>query len=324
MGLFDEQISRKPNHYPWTQQYIDTMWHTHWTPNEFDFRSDIQQFKTELTDQEREIVTKTLSAVSQIEIAVKTFWGNLGKNLPHPAINDLGYVMANVEVIHNIAYEKLLVVLGLQDVFEKNLKEEVIQGRVAYLRKYLDKRYEDDRKQYIYALILFTLFIENVSLFSQFYTVLWFNRERSLLKDTAQQVQYTRLEEGVHALVGIKIINTLRDEYPELFDEDLENTIIEESRLALEAEYRVIDWMLGDYNFPGLNADCLKEYVKNRINTSLKQAGFNKPFKVNYDRLEETKWMDEETIGNSHTDFFHKRPVDYSRHRKVYRAEDWF
>lgn len=322
--LFEEQFSRKPNLYPWTQEYIDAMWQGHWTPNEFDFRSDIQQFKTELTDEEREMVTRTLSAIGQIEVAVKKFWARLGDNLPHPSINDLGYVMANVEVIHNIAYEKLLVVLGLQDVFEENLKLGVVRGRVSYLRKYLDRRYEDNRKQYIYALILFTLFVENVSLFSQFYVISWLNRERSLLKDTAQQIQYTRQEEQIHALVGIKLINTLREEYPDLFDEELETMITAEARSAFDAECAIVDWMVGDYNKPGLNAECLKEYIKNRLNDSLKQCGFNKPFKVNYERLAPTRWMDEETTGNTQTDFFHKRPVEYTKKARSFSEEDLF
>ena len=202
--IFSEQISRKPDRYPWTQEYINAMWSGHWTANEFDFQSDIQNFKVDLTDQQREIIKRSLSAIGQVEIAVKKFWANLGYNLPHPSLTDLGYCMANVEVIHNVAYEKLLKCLDLEDVFEENLKLDIIKGRVDYLRKYLDKNYSDDKKQYVYSLALFTLFVENVSLFSQFYIILWFNKYQNVLKDTAQQVQYTKNEEQLHALAGIK------------------------------------------------------------------------------------------------------------------------
>jgi ribonucleoside-diphosphate reductase beta chain len=132
--IFDEQISRKPNHYKWTDEFIEAMHNGFWTDKEFNFKSDIQQFKVNLNDQEREIIIRTLSAIGQIEIAVKTFWAKLGENLPHPSLTDLGYVMANVEVIHNNAYERLISVLGLEDVFEKNLKLGWIEGRVKYLR----------------------------------------------------------------------------------------------------------------------------------------------------------------------------------------------
>ncbi|MFW5895498.1 MAG: ribonucleotide-diphosphate reductase subunit beta, partial [archaeon] len=241
MGLFDEQIARKPDYYPWSKKFIDAIWEGFWTPDEFNFRADYSQFKTELTEQEKEVIVKTLSAIGQIEVAVKTFWADLGKNLPHPSIRDLGFAMANSEVIHNMAYEKLLDVLQLTDVFEENLREEVIIGRVNYLKKYLEKKYSDNRKQYIYSIILFTLFVENVSLFSQFYVIMHFNRNRALLKDCAQQVQYTRNEEMLHAQVGIQLINTLKQEYPELFDEELESKIMEECVDSIKAESKVID-----------------------------------------------------------------------------------
>ena len=208
-SIFEEQISRKPNLYPWTEQFIEAMHNGFWTDKEFNFKSDVQQFKVELTDQEREIVVRTLSAIGQIEVAVKTFWAKLGENLPHPALYDLGIVMSNTEVIHNNAYERLLCVLELEDIFEENLKLEWIQGRVKYLRKYTHRFYKDSKKQYLYALTLFTLFVENVSLFSQFYVINHFARFKNVLTDTDQQVKYTRNEENIHALVGIQIINTI-------------------------------------------------------------------------------------------------------------------
>ena len=322
--IFEEQISRKPNQYPWTEEYIEAMHNGFWTDKEFSFKSDIQQFKVNLSEQERQIVVRCLSAIGQIEVAVKTFWAKLGENLPHPSLQDLGYVMANVEVIHNNAYERLLRVLDLEDVFEENLKLEWIQGRVNYLRKYTHRFYKDSKKQYLYALILFTLFVENVSLFSQFYVINWFARFKNVLKDTDQQVKYTRNEENIHALVGIKIINTIREEYPDLFDQDLEDKIIFEAGEAFKSESKIIDWLVNGIKEEGLNAPLLKEFIKNRINESLVQIGFRKAFEVDKDILKKTKWFEEELLGNNMTDFFHSRPVEYSKKNQSFSEEDLF
>ena len=322
--IFTEQVSRKPNKYPWTDQFIEAMHNGFWTDKEFSFKSDIQQFKVELSDQEREIIVRTLSAIGQIEVAVKTFWAKLGENLPHPSLADLGYVMANVEVIHNNAYERLLQILGLEEIFEENLKLEWIEGRVKYLRKYTHKFYKDSKKQYLYALILFTLFVENVSLFSQFYIINWFARNKNVLKDTDQQVKYTRNEENIHALVGIKIINTIREEYPELFDKELEERILHEAEEALIAESQIVDWMVNGYNEDGLNANLLKGFIKNRIISSLDQIGFNAPFEVDNDALEATMWFEEELMGNNMADFFHTRPTEYSKKNQSFDEEDLF
>ena len=323
-GIFEEQISRKPNRYPWTEKFIEAMHNGFWTDKEFNFKSDVQQFKVELTDQEREIVVRTLSAIGQIEVAVKTFWAKLGENLPHPSLYDLGIVMSNTEVIHNNAYERLLSVLELEDIFEENLKLEWIQGRVKYLRKYTHRFYKDSKKQYLYALTLFTLFVENVSLFSQFYVINHFARFKNVMKDTDQQVKYTRNEENIHALVGIQIINTIREESPELFDDELVERIITAAHEAFKAESKIVDWMVNGISEPGLSAPILKEFIKNRINDSLKQIGLPQPFEVDSTILESTMWFEEELLGNNMTDFFHSRPVEYSKKSQSFSEDDLF
>ena len=322
--IFEEQLSRKPNEFPWTQDFIDAMHQGFWTDKEFSFSSDIQDFNVKLNPVKKEIIVRTLSAIGQIEVAVKKFWSKLGDNLPHPSLTDLGYVMANTEVIHNNAYERLLTVLGLEEIFEENLKLDFIEGRVKYLRKYNHKFYKDSKKQYVYALTLFTLFVENVSLFSQFYIINWFNRNENVLKDTGQQVKYTRNEENIHALAGIKIINTIRSQYPELFDDELEARILSEAQDAFVAESNIVDWMINGFDEKGLNADILKEFIKNRINDSLEKIGFHSAFEVDTSLLKDTMWFEEELNGNNATDFFHSRPVEYSKNSQTFNADDLF
>lgn len=322
--IFDEQVARKPDLYPWTRDFIDAMWQGHWTPNEFSFKSDLHDFKVNLTEQERGIIVRTLSAISQIEVAVKKFWSRLGDNLPHPSITDMGLVMAQIEVVHNKAYEKLLDVLDLYAQFEENLKATEIGNRVIYLRKYLDKNYQDDKKQYLYSLILFTLFVENISLFSQFYIILWFNRYKNILRDTAQQVQYTKNEELLHAQAGIKLINTITIEYPEIFDAELQVKIIQESTHALISEFEIIDWILGDFSASHLNADIVKTFILNRMNESLRDIGIISRYEIDSQLISQTLWMDEEVFGNSMTDFFWKRPVEYTKKATTFSEEDLF
>ena len=323
--IFEEQIGRKPDRYPWANQFIESMHNGFWTDKEFNFQADVQDFKVTLTPQEQEMIVRCLSAIGQIEVAVKTFWAKLGQNLPHPSLTDLGYVMANVEVIHNNAYERLIEILQLEDVFEKNLELDIIRNRVKYLRKYNHKYYKDSKKQYVYSLILFTLYVENVSLFSQFYTINYFNRFRNVLKDTAQQVAYTSKEEMIHAMVGIKLVNTIREEHPEIFDEEFELLIQAQCAKAYDAEAKIIEWSVNGYKSEHLTSDIMKNFIKNRLNQSLEQIGFKPIFEdVCPKLLEKTEWFDEDVLGNTATDFFYKRPTEYSKNDKSYDEDDLF
>jgi ribonucleoside-diphosphate reductase beta chain len=322
--IFDEQISRKPDHYPWTQDFIEAMHNGFWTDKEFSFSSDVQDFKVSLTEQEREIMVRALATIGQLEISVKKFWAKIGDNLPHPSINDMGYVMANTEVIHGDAYERLLEILGIDDAFEKILELDIIKGRVNYLRKHLHKFHSDNKKQFIYSLILFTLFVENIALFSQFYTISWFGRFKNLLKDTNKQVEYTSREENLHAMIGMKLINVIRKEHPELFDEELEKKILHEASEAIKHEMHIVEWIVNGYKSENLNSEILKEFIKNRMNESLKEIGFERAFDVDKEIIRKTRWFDEQVLGNNAQDFFHARPVEYCRKSKSFAAEDLF
>jgi len=311
--LFDKQVARKPNHYPWTKDFIQAMWDGFWNAQKFSFDSDVNDFRLKMTDQERVIVSRCLAAIAQIEVQVKKFWARLGDNLPHPSIDSLGTVMAHTEEIHNDAYEKLLDKMGMSNIFEENLHVPAIANRVKYLTKHNQKVYGDDKKQYIYSLVLFTLFTENVSLFSQFYIILWMNRFQNRLKDAAQQVKYTRNEELLHGQIGTKIINTLREEYPQYFDADMEAKVVEECHVAYAAECNLVDWMLGDYNQPNLNAEILKTFVAIRLNESLEGIGYKPQFKINPELEAKTFWMTEGIYAPPKVDFFHGEPTTYTQ-----------
>jgi len=117
---------------------------------------------------------------------------------------------------------------------------------------------------------------------------------------------------------------TIREELPELFDEELEAKILHEAAESYKAECKLIDWMIGDYSDEKINADILKGYVQRRLNDSLEMIGFKKIFDVDPSIIELTTWMDEDVMGNTMTDFFHKRPVEYAKKTQSIQADDLF
>jgi ribonucleoside-diphosphate reductase beta chain len=324
-SIFEKRLSYKPFDYSEiTDPLINAMWASHWTHNEFNFKSDVQDYHTSLTEEERGVIKRAILLISQVEVAVKSYWSNIGKHLPKPEIADMGAVFGGVEVIHSRAYSEILTKLGLEDEFTTLLDNEAVMNRVSYLNKYVDRVYEDDRKQFLYSLILFTLFTENVSLFSQFYTILGFNRFQAVLKDTANVVQYTSKEENLHAEGGMALINQIRAEHPELFDVDLESRIWEEAQVALDAEAKLVKWILQGFENQFLSEDILNNYLKTRVNESLRRIGFSFEFPTVKSVVGLTEWMDEEVFASALSDFFHKKPIDYAKSTKSFTAEELF
>ena len=54
------------------------------------------------------LLKKQCLAIAQIEVNVKTFWGDLYKRMPITEIGDVGFTFAESEVRHKDAYARLL------------------------------------------------------------------------------------------------------------------------------------------------------------------------------------------------------------------------
>lgn len=299
------------NPYPWVAPLQQAMWDGFWTARKFTFDSDIQDFRR-MTEAQRTFVLRNLAAIAQIEVKVKKFWAFLGMHIKDDTITGGAITMAGVEEIHNDAYKRLLLKLGVRRVIDEIMEVPAIANRVKYLTKHMAPVYENEPgKQVAYSVILFTIFVEYVSLFAAFANILHLDRDEKLLKDTAQQVKYTRYEETIHAQFGAGIIREMRAEYPELFDDALEARIREEAIEAFKAERRLIAWMFEGYEHPGHTEEMVVNFVKTRFNEGLEMVGYKPMFETDPALDKEMFWMRVGVETGSKVDFFHSEPVGY-------------
>ena len=118
MGIFDYRRNYKPFEYPEVTDFTDAINKSFWVHSEVDFTADTQDFLSHLSEPEKNAVKNALLAIAQIEVNVKTFWGDLYTHLPKPEFNGLGSTFAECEFRHSEAYSRLLEVLGYNDEFE--------------------------------------------------------------------------------------------------------------------------------------------------------------------------------------------------------------
>ena len=135
-NIFERKMSLKPFEYPELYEYVPAIRHSYWIHTEFNFTSDIQDFKTHLSDIERSAIKNAMLAISQIEVAVKKFLGDIYHKIPKPEVGAVGSTFAESEVRHTDAYSHLLEILGLNSEFENLKKNPVIMKRVRYLDLY--------------------------------------------------------------------------------------------------------------------------------------------------------------------------------------------
>ncbi len=324
MSIFTPRKTLKPYEYPEAEEFKKAINNSYWLVTEWNFSSDIQDFKVILNPVQRSAIKNTLLAISQIEVAVKKFWTKLGDRFPKAEFEQVGITCGESEVRHSDAYSHLLQVLDLNADFEKLLDNKAIQGRVDYLNKYLAGANEKNAKEYTLMLTLFSIFIENVSLFSQFAIIKSFNKHLTVLKDIDNVVQATQKEELIHALLGVYIINEIRKEKPDWFDHTFYEQINRACKKSYKAECEIIDWIFEAGELDFLPKATLKEFIKNRYNDSIKMIGGGSIFEINQRVLSQLHWFEEEIYAQVKTDFFHKKPVSYSKRVQSYTEEDLF
>lgn len=323
-NIFTKRIALKPYEYPDLVEYVDAIRHSYWVHTEFNFTSDIQDFKVHLNEKEKMAVQRAMLAISQIEIAVKTFWSDIYKKLPKPEIGNVGATFAESEVRHADAYSHLIQLLGLNKEFENLLEVPAIRRRIKYLEKSISNAKSVENQDYFESIILFSMFVENVSLFSQFLVIMSFNKHKNVLKGMSNAVEATSKEENIHAEFGFDLINLIKKENPSWWTNELIEDLIEATHDAYEAERDIIEWIFekGDLDF--LSKTQTLEFIKHRFNTSLNNIGIDNIFEVNQSLLETTEWFDDEILTTKHTDFFNKRSINYSKKSKSITMNDLF
>ncbi len=322
--IFAKRTSLKPYEYPELYEYVSAIRHSYWVHTEFNFTSDVQDFHVNVSDSERNAIKNAMLAIAQIEVNVKSFWGDVYKKLPKAEIGAVGATFAESEVRHTDAYAHLLELLGLNTEFSNIKNIPVLSERVAYLDKINALSKTDENRQYASAVVLFSLFTEHVSLFSQFLIMMSFNKHRNIFKGISNAVEATSKEEQIHGMFGIDVINIIKDEHPEWFDKAMEAQLIAACEEAYEAEAKVIDWIYEAGELEFLPSTNVKEFVKHRFNNSLAAIGLPRIFEVSEALLEETDWFDNEVIATKHVDFFQKRSINYNKRSASVTSADLF
>ncbi|WP_298782292.1 ribonucleotide-diphosphate reductase subunit beta [uncultured Polaribacter sp.] len=323
-NIFEKRLNLKPYDYPELNEYVDAIRHSYWIHTEFNYTSDIQDFKAYLSETEKSAIKNTMLAISQIEVAVKTFWGDIYKRMPKPEIGSVGSTFAESEVRHHDAYSHLLEILGLNNEFKNLKKNPVIMRRVNYLELALKNVNSEDNKEFSESIILFSLFIEHVSLFSQFLIIMAFNKHKNVLKGVSNVVEATSKEEQIHGDFGIDVIKIIKEENPDWFDDAHTLLVQETCKEAFLSESKIIDWIFEKGELDFLPKAVIKEFIKNRFNKSLTSIGIPTVFEVDDALVAETDWFDDEIIGTKHGDFFVKRSINYSKRTKSITSDDLF
>lgn len=322
--IFRKRVEFKPVEYPVMQEYVDAIRHSYWIHTEFNYSSDIQDMKANMSASERQVAERAMLAISQIEVAVKTFWAKIGDKFPKPEVQAVAATFSESEVRHADAYSNLLEIMGLNDQFSQLKNVPAIQKRIEYLERAIATPVDD--RDYFYNIILFSMLIENVSLFSQFFILLSMNKHKGYLKGIANAVQSTSLEEDIHAKFGFELVNIIKTERPDWWTAETTSKVKALVDEAYQAEVAIVHWIFESYT----ESDIYNSYIipsdvwsflSDRIARTFEAVGIEQD---KYKRTSEFEWFDVEITATKEIDFFNKKSSAYNKRSKSITAEDLF
>jgi len=308
MSLITPRVVYKPFEYPKAYEYFEAQQNAHWVPWEESMAKDISDWKTKLTEAERQVVGQILNAFTQTEISVNDYWRTVAKWFPKPEIQMMASTFSAWESIHTAAYSYLNDSLGLND-YAAFMNDSTAVAKLNALQMTPNKTKREKAR----SLAIFSAFTEGVNLFSSFAVLMNFSRF-NLLQATETIISWSVRDENLHSEAGCWLFRTLMEENDDIWSADFKKEIYDAARLSVELEDNFIDhaFSLGDIR--GLSSKDLKNFIRMRANQKLLELGLKINWKnIDGAALDRMFWFEETLYGRKMTDFFSNRVTDYKK-----------
>jgi ribonucleoside-diphosphate reductase beta chain len=327
MGIFDKSKHIDPK-YQHLDKYVKKMYKGFWTPAKYEKNIhdiDVPHFFNEMNEVDQEFIRRAIMAVALVEDKVKVYWSTLVLDIPQTIIGDVGGIFGLSEVTHRRSYHSLAEELKIDT---ENLEQHpALADRVKYLKKYVDKDPKIiGKKRLLKKLLLFTSLVEKGSLFTQFYGLMSYAKSNRGLKTISALQQSTATEENMHYSFGIDLINIIKDEYPQLWDDYLIELVQKSVKMAFDSELRLIDWFFEKGVPEHLSKEEMVNFLKYNFNQICKDLQIEDKISFKYDEKiyrEQNEWFTVKVIAPTDPDFFDNAVGGYSHEEKEIDVENF-
>ncbi len=263
MSILTPRLIYKPFEYEKAYSYWLQQQSAHWIPFEVQMAQDIQDFKTKLSDNERNVIGNTLKGFTQAEIFIGEYWAQkVRKWFKKPEIQLMASTFSDFETIHTVGYSYLNESLGLEN-YTAFLEDKPTKSKIDRLMNTKGK----SKEEIALSLAIFSAFNEGVSLFSSFAILINFSRFNKL-KGMAKINEWSLRDEILHSDAGCWLFNTLIYEFPDIKTNKFKDEVYEAARLTVKLEDDYLDKVFENGNIEGINKEDIKVFIRFRTNSN--------------------------------------------------------
>ncbi|MET0144639.1 MAG: ribonucleotide-diphosphate reductase subunit beta [Ilumatobacteraceae bacterium] len=260
-----------------------------WTVEEIDFSDDIVDLQRRLLPAERHLVRRLVAFFATGDsIVANNLVLNLYKHINAPEARLFLSRQLYEEALH-VQFYLTLLDNYLPDHDERNEAFAAIE-RIPSIRakadfcfrwmssiEHLDElRTAQDRRTFLLNLICFAAVVEGLFFFGAFCYV-YFLRSKGLLNGLAAGTNWVFRDESGHMDFAFSVVDTVRREEPELFDDELARQVTAMLEDGVDAEMVFVADMLAE-GVPGLSSRDVRQYLEHVADQRLARLGLPKRF----------------------------------------------
>jgi len=282
-------LTLRPMQYPmFYEMYQDAIKNT-WTVDEIDFSDDVVDLDRNLLPAERHLINRLVAFFATGDsIVANNLVLNLYQHINSPEARMYLSRQLYEEALHVQFYLTLLdtyipdhderaeAFSAIENIPSIRSKAEFCFKWMSSMDELTEIQTREERKQFLLNLICFAACIEGLFFFAAFAYV-YFLRSKGLLNGLAAGTNWVFRDESCHMNFAFEVVKTIREEEPELFDEDLSNRIIEMLEDAIEVESQFAEDVLSG-GVAGMSTTDTRTYLEFVADQRLAQLGLPKRY----------------------------------------------
>jgi ribonucleoside-diphosphate reductase beta chain len=282
-------LTLRPMRYPaFFEMYRNAIKNT-WTVAEIDFSDDLVDLQRRLLPAERHLVNRIVAFFATGDTIVSN---NLVLNLYKHVNSPEARMYLSRQLFEEAQHIEFYLTLLDNYVPDHDERQEAfaaidnipsIKMKADFYFKWMHSIHEldslqtkDDRRRFLLNVICFAACVEGLSFYAAFAYV-YYMRSKGLLNGLADGTNWVFRDESCHMNFAFAVMDTVRAEEPDLFDDELASQVYDMIQEAVDCEVAFAEDTLGQ-GVPGLSIKDMKDYLEYVADQRLMNIGLEKRY----------------------------------------------
>lgn len=307
-----------PMTYLWARQHYKDGVANNWVPEEVAMQKDVEQWKSQsvLSETERRLILWNLGFFSTAEsLTANNIVLAVYRHVTNPEARQYLLRQGFEEAIHTDTFIYCCDSLGLDPDEIYNMYNTIPSIKekddfvVELTKSIFDPSFKtegtENVQKFLHDLIGYYIIMEGIFFYAGFAMMLALKRQNKMI-GIGEQFEFIMRDESIHLAFGCDLINTIKQENPDVWTPEFQTEIIELIKKSVELEARYARDACPQ-GLLGINAEQFVEYVKYITDRRLERIGLPKQYNIE----NPFPWMSQSTDLNKEKNFFETRVIEY-------------